>query len=160
MGMEKAGASVSGAWRASGAAGQMLSPHTYHLGPSPHLPAAGRKGSPWPSILGDSGYGRPELPVSSAEASVATARQIKVLSPLIFPYFLLSSIPSFLVSSLPCLSLRALFSKPSTYNLPSQTLFLAQSKITPWASVQNWGQWVCGLNIIGVQVIYIKWQHF
>ena len=97
--------------------------HTRTIWGHHHPPSAGRKGSPWPSILDDSGHGRPELPVSSAEASVATARWIKALSPLIFPYFLLPSIPSFLVSSLPCLSLRALFSKPSTYNLPSQNLF-------------------------------------
>jgi len=45
MSMEKAGTSVPGAWRASGAAGQMLSPHTYHLGPSPST-LCWKKGKP------------------------------------------------------------------------------------------------------------------
>ena len=77
--------------------------HTRTIWGHHHPPAAGRKGSPWPSILGNSGHGRPELPVSSAEASVATARRIKLLSPLIFPYFLLSPGPSETPnSSLPC----------------------------------------------------------
>lgn len=142
-----------------GSAAQVLlppPPDTHIIWGHHQPPPAGRKGSPWPSVLGKSEHGGPELPVWSAKASGAVAWWIDVVSLPIFPSFLHTFILSFLPS-------RYISWEHSSINLPHATFHLwicflgAQPKTTCWASVHSSKN---GLTRIGAQAMYLEWQHF